>query len=65
MHAESVHLKKDQERKKEMRKYKVGLSLGNSMINLGCQQNFVRKTDYEKLWRLTGYTFLLVAVSCF
>lgn len=31
MHAESVHLKKEQERKKEMRKYKVGLSLGKSM----------------------------------
>ncbi|KAL6580036.1 hypothetical protein OROMI_008060 [Orobanche minor] len=50
--AEIVYLKKEQERKKEMRKYKVGVSLGKSLRNSGYQWKFVRKTEYEKLWLL-------------
>ncbi|KAL6563026.1 hypothetical protein OROHE_005613 [Orobanche hederae] len=37
---EIVYLKKEQESKKEMRKYKVGISLGKSMRNSGCQWKF-------------------------
>ncbi|KAL6576339.1 hypothetical protein OROHE_000120 [Orobanche hederae] len=61
--AESVYLKKEQELKKETRKYKVGVSLGKSLRNSGCQWKFVRKTEYEKLWLLLAKPLFLVVVS--